>query len=88
MCFWIQHMGFRLRTVLAIRPSSPLSLTPTLSQRERGLIDVFWIQRMGFRLRTVLAIRPSSPLSLWEWGLISGVLVAACGLSPLPLGEG
>ena len=66
MCFWIQHMGFRLRTVFTIRPSSPLSLTPTLSQRERGLIDVFWIQRMGFRLPTVLAIPPSSPLSLWE----------------------
>ena len=48
----------------------------------------FWIQHMGFRVRTVLAIRPSSPLSLWEWELISGVLVAACGLSPLPLGEG
>ena len=26
MCFWIQRMGFRLRTVLAIPPSSPLSL--------------------------------------------------------------
>ncbi len=50
MCFWIQHMGFRLLTVFAIAPSSPLSLTPTLSQRERELIDVCLGSAHGFQI--------------------------------------
>ncbi len=65
MCFWIQRMGFRLPTVFTIRPSSPLSLTPTLSQRERGLIDVFLDSAHGLQIADGFGHSPiESPLPL------------------------
>ena len=63
MCFWIQRMGFRLPTVLAIPPSNPLSLTPTLSQRERGLTDVFLDSAHGLQIADGFGHSPiESPL--------------------------
>ena len=67
MCVWVQHMGFRLPTVFAIPPLCPLSLTPTLSQRERGLIDVFLDSAHGLQIADGFGHSPiESPLPLGE----------------------
>ena len=67
MCVWVQHMGFSCRRFSLFPPLSPLSLTPTLSQRERGLIDVFLDSAHGLQIADGFGHSPiESPLPLGE----------------------